>query len=110
VVILGVRGLSPSEDAARPVMAARSVGGLLCGRVASRAAWGEGQGGLEGKTEKLKNPYAKEDLAWAAWIIGRLEGWKVYNAKRPPGVITPHEGWVRFHNIFTGWLVAKRCV
>jgi hypothetical protein len=66
--------------------------------------------GLEGKTEKLKNPYAKEDLAWAAWIIGRLGGWKVYSTQRPPGVITPREGWVRFHNIFTGWLVAKRCV
>jgi transposase len=24
-------------------------------------------------------------------------------------VITPREGWVRFHNIFTGWLAAKRC-
>jgi hypothetical protein len=66
--------------------------------------------GLEGKTEKLKNLYAKDDLAWAAGIIGRRGGWKVYSTQRPPGVITPREGWIRFQNIFTGWLAAKRCV
>jgi hypothetical protein len=66
--------------------------------------------GFEGKTEKQKNPYAKEDLAWAAWITGRLGGWKVYSVNRPPGVITLREGMERFQNIFTGWLIAKRCV
>jgi hypothetical protein len=25
-------------------------------------------------------------------------------------VVTPREGMERFQNIFTGWLVAKRCV
>jgi hypothetical protein len=66
--------------------------------------------GFEGKTEKQKNPYAKEDLAWAAWIIGRLGGWKTCSVNRPPGVITLREGMERFQNIFTGWLIAKRCV
>jgi hypothetical protein len=66
--------------------------------------------GFEGKTEKQKNPYGKEDLAWAAWITGRLGGWKTYSTNRPPGVITLRESMERFQNIFTGWLIAKRCV
>jgi hypothetical protein len=53
---------------------------------------------------------AKEDLAWAAWIIGCLGGWKVYSVTRPPGVVTLREGMERFQNIFTGWLIARRCV
>jgi hypothetical protein len=61
---------------------------------------------FEGKTEKQMNPYPKEHLAWAAWLIARMGGWKVY-ANRPPGVITLHDGWVRFQNIFAGWLIAK---
>jgi hypothetical protein len=36
------------------------------------------------------------DEEQAAWIIGRLGGWKVYGDKRPSGVITLHEGWIRF--------------
>jgi hypothetical protein len=62
---------------------------------------------FEGKTEKQKNPYDRTNLAWAAWIIARLGGWKGYASQRPPGVITLHDGWVRFHNIFDGWRVAK---
>ena len=62
---------------------------------------------FEGKTEKLKNPYPKDNLAWAAWIISRLGGWKGYSSQRPPGVITLHDGWLRFHNIFDGWAIAK---
>jgi hypothetical protein len=62
---------------------------------------------LEGKTEKQKNPYPKDNLAWATWVIARLGGWKVYFKNRPPGVIILHDGWVRFHNIYDGWRVAK---
>jgi hypothetical protein len=62
---------------------------------------------LEGKTEKQKNPYRKEELAWVVWIIARQGGWKVYSKNRPPGVITLYDGWTRFQNIFTGWLSAK---
>jgi hypothetical protein len=62
---------------------------------------------FEGKTEKLKNPYSRNNLAWAAWIIARLGGWKGYASQRPPGVIIFREGWIRFQNIFEGWSVAK---
>lgn len=41
---------------------------------------------LQGDTNKQKNPYPKEHLAWASWIIARLGGWKEYYAQnRPPG-------------------------
>jgi hypothetical protein len=62
---------------------------------------------FEGKTEKQKNRWEKNNLAWASWIIGRLGGWKGYESQRPPGVITLHEGLRRFHDIYQGWLVAK---
>jgi hypothetical protein len=62
---------------------------------------------IEGKTEQQKNPWPKHNLAWASWMIARLGGWKGYTSQRPPGVITLYEGWVRFHDIFRGWLVAK---
>ncbi len=62
---------------------------------------------LQGKTNKQKNPFDKENLAWATWIIARLGGWKAYNSQGPPGVITLHEGWVRFHTLFQGWRLAK---
>jgi hypothetical protein len=65
---------------------------------------------LEGKTEKQKNPYPRNNLAWAAWMIARLGGWKGYTSQRPPGVIILRDGWIRFHNIFEGWEIAKKCV
>jgi hypothetical protein len=65
---------------------------------------------FEGKTEKQKNPWPSRTLAWASWIIGRLGGWKGYRSQRPPGVITLYEGLTRFHDIFQGWTLAKRCV
>ena len=60
---------------------------------------------FEGKTEKQKNPHNKDNLAWATWIIARLGGWKGYASQRPPGVITLHDGWLRFQNLFDGWLM-----
>ena len=65
---------------------------------------------FEGKTEKLKNPHDRDNLAWAAWIIARLGGWKGYASQRPPGVIIFREGWIRFQNIFEGWIIAKKNV
>jgi hypothetical protein len=62
---------------------------------------------FEGKTEKSKNPHPRDNLAWAAWIIARMGGWKGFSSQRPPGVIIFRDGWVRFHNTFEGWMVAK---
>lgn len=58
---------------------------------------------LEGKTDKQKNPYKKESLAWAAWIIARLGSWGGYITQSIPGYITFKTGMDRFmerHQLF----------
>ena len=62
---------------------------------------------LNGNTELSKNPFPREQLAWAVWIIARLGGWKGYKKQRPPGVITISRGLERFELIFFGWKAAK---
>ncbi len=62
---------------------------------------------LEGKTAKQKNPFPRTNLAWSAWIIARLGGWKtVYAKKAPPGVITMKRGLECFYQLFAGWRIA----
>lgn len=58
---------------------------------------------LEGNTQKLKNPFQPEQLAWGAWIIARLGNWKGYASQRPPGVITMKRGLEKFDAMFFGW-------
>jgi hypothetical protein len=65
------------------------------------------QPGLEGKTEKQKNPYPIRTLAWVAWIIARLGGWKGYASESPPGPITMLNGQIEFASICRGWWLAK---
>lgn len=60
---------------------------------------------LEGKTNKLKNPFPKNQLAFASWVIARLGGWKGYNSQAPPGPITFKRGLDRFQQIFQGWII-----
>lgn len=61
----------------------------------------------EGKTEKQKNPHPLRSLAWAAWIIARLGGWKGYASERKPGPITMLHGLQTFFAIQQGWLLAR---
>lgn len=61
---------------------------------------------LEGKTEKQKNPHALDTLAWAAWMIARLGGWKGYASERKPGPITMLRGLQAFSSIHQGWDLA----
>jgi hypothetical protein len=62
---------------------------------------------LEGKTEKLKNPYPINSLARATWVIARLGGWKGYKTERSPGITTLWIGLQRFYDIFEGWSLSK---
>jgi hypothetical protein len=61
---------------------------------------------LEGKTEKQKNPHPPNTLAWAAWIIARLGGWKEYACARKPGPITMLHSLQAFSDIQQGWMLA----
>lgn len=61
---------------------------------------------LEGKTEKQKNPYPEDSLAWATWGIARLGGWKGYKSESPPGPRTMKRGLTKFWNSFLGWSLA----
>jgi Transposase DDE domain len=63
---------------------------------------------LEGKTRKQQNPYPPDSLAWAAWVIARLGGWKGYATERPPGPITMHAGFQRFDAIAQGFALAQQ--
>ena len=54
---------------------------------------------LSGKIQNIVNPHADNSLAWAAWVIARLGGWKGNPSQRPPGPITMHRGLERFYSI-----------
>jgi hypothetical protein len=58
---------------------------------------------VEGRTEKLKNPYPSNTLAFAAWIIARLGGWSGYQSQRPPGPIDFLIGLQRFEERHQGF-------
>lgn len=53
---------------------------------------------LEGTTQAQKNPHPKKTLAFAAWVIARMGGWKGYAKERPPGPIRMFNGLRRFEH------------
>lgn len=59
--------------------------------------------GLEGRTEKQKNPYNTKDLKRYAWVLARLGGWKGYESKRTPGITTLWIGLKYFKAAKQGW-------
>jgi hypothetical protein len=71
------------------------------------AVLGKLQKELEGKTFKQKNPHPVESLAWAAWTIARLGGWKGSAKEAKPGPITMLHGLQRFDGMVVGWKLAK---
>ena len=62
---------------------------------------------LEGKTDKLKNPYTSSDLKRYIWVIARLGGWKGYLSERKPGVTTFWLGLQKFAAIMQGWILFR---
>lgn len=62
---------------------------------------------LQGRTHKTQNHHHLSKTKWAAWIIGRLGGWKGYDSQGPPGVICLKKGLDRFNSIIEGIKIAK---
>jgi transposase len=62
---------------------------------------------LEGKTEKQKNPYKKNSLRYATWVMARLGGWKGYASERKPGITTLWIGLEKFYDTFNGYMIGK---
>lgn len=58
---------------------------------------------FKGKTRLQTNPYPKNSLAWAAWIIAKLGGWNGYASSKPPGPITFFNGLAYFRACADGW-------
>jgi hypothetical protein len=65
---------------------------------------------LEGRTEKLKNPFDPASLAWYAWIAARLGGWSGYTSQgyRPPGPKVMARGLKKLDLMVEGWLLGNR--
>jgi len=63
---------------------------------------------VEGKTERQKNPYPRNHLAWASWVVARLGGWQVYDKKRLPGNKTFIWGLERFDMALFTFKAMKR--
>jgi hypothetical protein len=62
---------------------------------------------MQGKTQKLSNPFKKTTLSWAFWILARLGGWKGYASQRKPGFATLINGLNKFYILFTGYAMEK---
>lgn len=62
---------------------------------------------LQGNTEKQQNINNPKTTKWAAWIVGRLGGWKGYDSQGPPGVIVLKRGFDRLNYIIEGVNLAK---
>jgi hypothetical protein len=65
---------------------------------------------IEAQTKRLKNPHPPDNLAWAAWIIGRLGGWDGYPSSKPPGPITMKHGLEYFYVFAAGWSLRDVCM
>jgi hypothetical protein len=64
---------------------------------------------LEGCTEKQKKPHPPDRLAWAAWIIARLDDWFGYAAALRPGPKVFSRELRRFYSIAEGFYLHQIC-
>lgn len=62
---------------------------------------------LQGRTVKLQNHHDPKRTKWAAWVIGRIGGWKGYDSQGPPGVIVLKRGLDRLSYIIEGIKLVK---
>jgi hypothetical protein len=62
---------------------------------------------VQGSTQKLSNPFNKEKLPWAFWILARIGGWKGYASQRKPGFATLINGTSKFYAIYQGFSLEK---
>jgi hypothetical protein len=62
---------------------------------------------LEGKTQKLSNPFSRHQLSWAFWILARLGGWKGYASQQKPGYQTLINGLTKFYILYEGFCINK---
>jgi len=62
---------------------------------------------LEGRTDKLKNPFPPRSLAFGAWVIARLAGWSGYASQRPAGPTDFLVGLQRFYEQWQGYELAS---
>ena len=62
---------------------------------------------LEGRTEKQKNPFRPGSLAYAAWVLGRLGGWKGLYSQGPPGVRSFARGLHDFEQQYQGFQMVR---
>ena len=67
-------------------------------------------GGFSGVMTAIAKPHPVRSLAWAAWIIARLGGWKGYPSERPPGPITFKHGLDYFRACAAGWVLRDVCM
>jgi len=65
---------------------------------------------LEGRTEKLRNPFDPASLAWYAWIAARLGGWSGYTSKgyKPAGPKIMARRLKKLDAMVLGWLLGNR--
>lgn len=65
---------------------------------------------LQGRTEKLKNPFDPTSLAWYVWIVARLGGWSGYTSRgyRPAGPKTIARGIRKLDPMLAGWKLRNR--
>lgn len=92
--------LAYEDDNEQPIEEAFTKDEQLCLKQANKK--------LEGGTMKLNNPHKPQTLKWATWIIARLGGWKGYASQRKPGPVVLHRGFIKFYQLYEGWLLAQR--